>query len=627
MRILERAIGLAVVLAAAIGVATLISASILSADEWPWTRWAVDCRDPDPCDPADEVYKDLLEHASVWLNGLGFGYPRILVKERINPEDPGGPREMFYFAEVSDSKNEGDSETIGVYFPDDKELYIRSDAYFAMGDPGVSGDDPEYGLEESLTFTPVHELFHAVQNNYQDISDDERDWIWEGTADAVLRAFADEFEPELGVKLRARITFDEPLHKPPDDDDAYGTWFFWRNVGRAIDSPSSIAYLDDLLAEDLEDNNGLDGVDRALRPYGGLYKQLPKFFSGLDAQVYFGSLNEIEISLPPGKTEHEKESGSAVKEVAGTAHLLRVKANSTGSGKPLEVEIRFKEDHEDLHLIVDGNRYDIAELGPRNLYRSLIVHGDRRDFDIVVGNVAEETGKSQERSYTLVVTLREVDWCAMTASVTGDIGGSYFGDVAHFSTTGGATIYGAFSNPEMIEGVADWLGGMAEMAGGEGAGEQFEEMKEEMQAGASELPREAFGLSMTNQKLDAEGDEALAFIAGGFSLEASVIGQELAEGFTGSLPLKYLRVVPGPRAESTFDKVPFVWVEGAPGSAQLFITNNDGNLVAGRISGTLYAEGYYKADRSKPVIVVQASFVALEGPTGCLSSLTGLSWQ
>ena len=84
----------------------LIGPPMLNAGEWPWTRWEVDCRDPDPCEPADEIYDDLLEHASVWLDGLGFGAPKILVKERINPEAPGAPRQMFYFAEVSNVKNE-----------------------------------------------------------------------------------------------------------------------------------------------------------------------------------------------------------------------------------------------------------------------------------------------------------------------------------------------------------------------------------------------------------------------------------------------------------------------------------------------------------------------------------------
>lgn len=609
----------AIVVAGAAVLASCCVPSHLSAGDWPWTRWDVDCRDPDPCDPADELYVDLLEHASAWLDGLGFGYPKVLVKERIDPEDPGGPRTDFYYAEVSDSKNERDSESIGVYFPDQEELFLRSDAYFTMGDPGTTFDDPEYGLDESFQFTPVHELFHAVQNNYQNIGDDDRDWIWEGTADAVLRAYADEFEPELGVKLRARVTFDQPLHKPPTDGDAYGTWFFWRNVGQAIGSPSSIGYLSTLLAEDMEDNNGLDGVDNGLRAYGGLYKQLPIFFARLDIDNrYFGTAKKIEATMPRDRRKYEKEFPGTVKEVAGSAHKLKVKANPGGSGKPIEVEIRFKEDHPDLHLIVDGHRYDGAELGPRSLYRSLITQGSQRDFDIVVANVAEEAASSKKKSYTLVVTLRRVDWCSMTARVSGDVGGSYFGDVAHFSTTGGATIYGAFSNPEMIEGMGEWLENMAEQAGGEGAGDEIAARARDFSQGAGELPRETFGLSLSNQRLDAENEEALAFIAGGFTLEASVMGPEVGKGVTGNIPLKMLRVVPGPRAESTLDKLPFAWVEGAPGSAQLFITRNTGDLVAGRIGGTLYAEGYYKPGGSKPVIVVQASFVALQGPTGCM---------
>ena len=380
----------------------------LAAGEWPWTRWTVDCIDPDPCAPADEIYKDLLEHASVWLDGLGFGPPRVQKRERRESDAPGAHRSMHYLAEVSDKKNSDDTESIGVYFPTDDELYLRSDVYFAMGDEGETHETPDYRVEKSNTFTPVHELFHAVQNNYHDISESGRDWIWEGMADAVLRAYADEFESELRVGMKPRGSFDHPLHKPPDEDDAYRTWFFWRNVGRAINSPSTIGYFQDVFGEDLDTNNGLDGVDRALGKHGGLYKRLPDFFSGLDIQKgYFGPVDEIQATLPPDKTEHEEKFGSTVKEVAGTAFHLRVKPRSTGAGKPLKVEISLAEDHEDLHLIVDGRRYDGAASPNRNFFRDEAVDRVGAEYDIVVANIAQTASKSVSRNIMLKVKLRE----------------------------------------------------------------------------------------------------------------------------------------------------------------------------------------------------------------------------
>ena len=384
----------------------------LAAGEWPWTRWTVECIDPETCAPADVIYKDLLEHASVWLDGLGFGAPRVQKRERRESDAPGARRRMHYLAEVSDKKNsesEDETEAIGVYFSTEDELYLRSDVYFAMGEEGEAHKDPYYRLEESRTFTPVHELFHAVQNNYQDISGTERDWIWEGMADAVLRTYADEFESELRVAMKPRVSFDHPLHKPPNEDNqAYGTWHFWLSVGRAIESPSTIRYFQDVLGQDLGANNGLDGVDLALARHGGLYQRLPDFFSELDIHDnYFGPVDEIQAALPAGKTVHEEKFGSAVNEVAGTAFHLQVKPRPTGAGKPLKVEISLAEDHEDLHLIVDGRRYDAAPSPNRNLFRGEAIDRVGAEYNIIIANVAETASKSVSRNIMLKVKLWE----------------------------------------------------------------------------------------------------------------------------------------------------------------------------------------------------------------------------
>ncbi|MDX1643481.1 MAG: hypothetical protein R3244_03880 [Thermoanaerobaculia bacterium] len=612
-----------------LGLTCLCGAGGLFAGQWPWTAWEVRCRDPKACEPADAIYEKLLEHASEWLDGLGFGPPRVTRFKELRHED-GTPRDRpvdKYYAEVSDEKNQGKTESVGVYFQTSDELFLRSEYFFTLGNPGETHDDPRYRAMDHSTFTPVHELFHAVENGYQDLGGTERDWIWEGAADAVARAYADAFEPELRVRERSRHSWDHPLHQPPNRSDRYGTWLFWRNIGRQIGSEGTIAYLHDVLIEDLEENRGLDGVDAALEPHGGLYTQLPRFFADLDIdQSWFGDIDRLRVAMPPGRTSYTKRFGYRhVREVAGSPHRMEVKTGRSSSDEPVEVEIRFASDHPDLHLIVDGTRYDSGGVGSRNRFRDLLLERNEASYEIVVANVAPEAANTTKRGYQFEVELTEVGHCAMSARVSGDVSGSYTGDVAHFSTRGGATNYGVFSNPEMMGDMLDAWGEMAAQFGGEEAQKEIEATKEEWMAEAGEIPRETFGLSLADQDLDDESEQAaLAAIVGGFTLEASVIGTEVKEGFTGSLPLAMLRVVPGPRAESTLDKVAFSWVEGEPGSGQLTISRNTGDLVTGRVSGTLYAEGYRKPDGSKPMIRVDAEFVALPGPMGCLPVAAGL---
>jgi len=593
--------------------AMTIAPAAAVAGEWPWTAWDVGCVDPDPCAPADEVYEPLLEHASSWLDDLGFGAPKVTVK-RLTWDEEGNPvldgRRVWY-AEVDDSKN---AESVGIYYSGTDQLFLRGDAYFTLGEPGEEHDQDEYGARLLYQFTPVHELFHAVQNGYQDIAGTERDWIWEGSAAAVQKAYSDAFEPELGTRRRTR-RFDDSLHRPASGQ-VYGTWLFWRDVGRQIGSPSEIQYLREVLAEDLEENLGLDGVDRALKRFGGLYRQYPRFLAGLGvARGHFGPPAVHRVELARGRSEVKRGFPGKVRRVAGKAAKVEV---SHASDQPVEVEISFVEDHPDLHLIVDGQVYDHGTFGAGNRYEDLLLNRDRASYEVIVADVATEAGESRDLDYQLQVTLREVGDCAMTARVTGDVGGSYFGDVAHFSTEGGATIYGTFSNPEAGLEVMRGFLEMAEQMGAEVPPDAMEEY-EDFAQGAAALPRETFGLSLSDQKLGEQADSsALATLVGGFTLEASLIGTELGERFTGTIPLSSLSVVPGPRAESTLDKVRFVWAPGSPGNGHLALTRNTGGLVAGRVSGTVYAEGYSKPDGSRPVIQVEASFVALPGPTGCL---------
>ncbi len=375
---------------------------------WPTTDWDVGCRHPLVCSPADEVYEEGLRRASVWLESLGFGPPALEMDVRMDEREGAPPRVTpeAYIAHVSDRATAGDEgqSYLGVYDQTDREIYLRSDAFFAMGAPGEDFDDPQFRRRLEQTFVPVHELFHAVQNGYQELSGQTRDWIFEGTADAVTRAYADEHATELRILSGERF-YDSPLHRPADRGQAYGTYHFWLKVGKHIGSRSGVAYLRDVLVEDLRANAGLDGVDRALKGHGGLYELLPWFFTTLELDR-FGEPRSLEADLPPGEREAEHRFRGSVNPVAGRSARLKVE---TSRDTPVLLEIGFAEERPDLHLLVDGIRYDRPGPDGRNVYRRELRGTSSAELNLVLANVASKAGESEKRRYELVVRLHEID--------------------------------------------------------------------------------------------------------------------------------------------------------------------------------------------------------------------------
>ncbi len=611
-RVAARRTGPLVILGAATALILGLS-TVLMAAGWKTTRWTVKCVDPPECAPSDEMYKEDLEAVSRWLEGLGFKAP--VIKYRIP--------DQAYQARVSDAENsDQDGETYGFYDSNNKLIYLKSDLYSATGNEDTAKPNI------ASTLTPAHELFHAVESAYHPGIPDEQNWIWEGMADAVMRAYADEKTPGHGGKMSTR-KFDDPLHYPgrrnsnPDNNEDYGTWFFWLETGRQIKSPSGIGYLHGVLEHKLTAGRGLEAVDQALSPWQGLYDLLPQFFTILEPGQKFRNIIQHKAVLPKGKRESTTKIRGDVDMVAGRAVDLEIKESTNN---PVEVEIRFKEDSPDLHLLVDQNRFDTDRTGPRNIYRGLFLEDEATNLHVIVANVAEKAIKTRDhRPFELEVTLREVGYCSMSASFSGDLTGYVFGDVAHFSTKGGATTYGAFANPEfvgeMMEGMGEFMAAQTDEENGEAIREGMAELRRESEAQAGQIPREALGLSLGDLKLEGEeGDAAgLAFLTGGFTLQLSVLGAPLPKGFTGSLKPAMVHVMPGPRAEANLDKVAFTWAQGEPGAASLTITYNQGGVMAGTLQASLEAEGFVKDDGSKPVINVTAQFIANEGPLGCMT--------
>jgi len=605
--------------AGVIGIALALTASPSAAGEWPWTRWRVWCRDPPDCAPADAVYGPLLEHASRWLDGLDFGPPRVLYT--------GSPEMRYHSATVSDRTNR-EHESVGVYYPLEKRLFLKSDAYFTLGEPGQTHDDPEYQVELSYEFTPVHELFHAVQAGYQEgLAEErpgwyvERRWIVEGTATSVQTAYSKQFEPELQTKKYVRL-FDSPLHEPASKSASYGTWLFWNRVGKQIASPSRVQYLRDVLSEDLTQNRGLDGVDRALKDHGGLYSQLPLFFSGLDIdEGYFGAPPAHRATLPSGEREARHLYPDKVRKVAGDAAKVSVSHSSTN---PVEVEISFVSDDPDLHLIVDGALYDHDALRTRNRYTEVLLGRPTASYDVTVANVAREPGVSRDRDYVLQVELRAAS-CSFSATVAGDTDRKDVdGAMAHFSTRGQVGLMGGMGGRMTAEAKEDLLNAMKMaqglqglVGGAAGVSQEVQDQLVERLQGEIDEEREARGSSGSTLGLslvesgdghlgpDPAGGQATAFKLDAFS------EQGIEPGFTGEVPLDRLAFHTGEFASEGLAPTLYRWDRETEGSASLTVKQYDGQWMEGTVTADLPAiTGILKLDGGKPWVRVSADFVA-----------------
>jgi len=359
--------------------------------KWKTGPWQVKCIDPPDCAPANEIYADQLQKASQWLSSLGFRPPRMRTTS-------GG---AGYRAVVDNGANDRNTkeESIGAYGLESKMLYLNSDSFFAVASTG------NIDLQVGNMYTAVHELFHGVEAAYHKDMPDSGDWIWEGMADAVLKAYVTSVEPTENAKVAARY-FDDPLHLPGRSSGTenkladYGTSMFWYSTGELLDSPDHISYLHQVLTPKpkpkqdsegtgLEDSEGtgLEDIDLGFKKWEGLYNVLPLFFTTLEGGRFFDTTLRKRAVLPSGKRESTTRIQAKVDMVAGRYVELEVQKNS---GRAVEVEIRFKEDNPDLHLVVDQVRYDRAGLGPRNVVRYLLVEEDKETLDVIVVNVAKK---------------------------------------------------------------------------------------------------------------------------------------------------------------------------------------------------------------------------------------------
>lgn len=632
------------VIAAGSSSATAQSCEVNSQQQWlDSIGWSVQCEPgevdtigADACSDSDmgvaAVTREELRLSSEWLKSLCFRAPVVGTVRR---------EKRVYEAWVSDVETEGN---LGLYDPEEEKLYVNSEFYFAMGE-----DEQAHALDVPDTGTMVHELFHAVQENYP--SNEAPYWVGEGTADAVMLAWMNR-QGVTGMKSRSRY-YDDPLHQPRSKMHGYYTSLFWLWLGEALAATDHISYLNELLDEgEFTENDGLADLQNWLESGDAgktLYKLYPRFIADKAKHKVMYANRDRSTTITYKEPEAEKKYRGSVKPVA--ADPVTVKVNIP-TGKSAELEISIRPDNPDLHLVVGDQLYadsplmpdGQAELKPqfrdpywkkqRNRFTTTLDGtGEPHEFFVRVVNVNEEPVNSTTRNYTLEIKLKPVLGCRFSATIQGDSNkGSASGEIAHFSTKGGTTISGAFSNPEQLDQMMQMMEAFGAMGGEEAQKENekaLEQMRAETEAWKREMadgPQETLGLSLIEMKAgDMSDAEAIGVMTGGFKLQASVFDQPVKPGFSGGLNPGHIVAWPGDWTETVSQQIRYEWRPGAPGSGQINITEFSEDRMSGTISATLYGQGVYKeATGEAPKITVNATFKAarhdgpLQGGFGCL---------
>jgi len=293
------------------------------------------------------------------------------------------------------------TNTLGLYFHGDR-IVLDPREFFTLGEPGQTHEDPEFRRLAGNTLTPIHELFHAVQFAYLP-SGVFHQWIVEGTADAALKAYGDHEDPDVAAPITGR-RFDRPLHRPDPAHEAYGTWWFWRELGRKLGSEHDLAYLHRLFQEDLVSGEGIPGLDRFLAHRGGLHQVFPRILRNaarLDAPELFGGALSWRPAASSGTDVLEDTLDLEVQQIAGRLVDLRFRPPGPGV---YQVAVGVVGDHPDIHLVADGeDMLGEAWGASRNRFRFVAEGPGETRFQLLVVNVAEEARTSQAKQVSLEV--------------------------------------------------------------------------------------------------------------------------------------------------------------------------------------------------------------------------------
>ena len=173
----------------------------------------------------DWVEATLAELESVWtrqVDELGFRAPAS--DARTRPENGGDGRLDVYLANVS---------ALGYYGYCAPERQVPGQRYRASGYCVLDDDFVGFATppEGALRATAAHELFHAVQFNY-DFAEDT--WLMEGTATWMEERLADDVDDNrsylrFGQLGRPTVALDRG-----DGFSPYGNWVFFERLSRSF---------------------------------------------------------------------------------------------------------------------------------------------------------------------------------------------------------------------------------------------------------------------------------------------------------------------------------------------------------------------------------------------------------
>ena len=380
-----------------------------SLNDWGLRKWQLECDESCVKNQLDQNtlqrIKDDLQKSAEWLNNLGFPAPTLELKSASKDKS----ETHFYEATITIN-----GKVHGEYDIDTKELKI---------------DTNYLNLRTDANGVASHEIFHAIQASYKNLpalfhNSNGYQWIEEGTADAVAVAWIGRKRP---LKTLPKGEFNLPLNKP---DDHYATSSFWYEVGQFYSSypDTRIQYLDKLLKSISESKMfGLESVDQffktSLGDSRGLYELYPWFIAKHPLDHFYNiDIDKVAFSFPGGEKEVTKTISRKVRQVASDPIYLNVSVPKDFHGS-LRVEILDSTD--DLHLIVDRERFDSAKFDNRRNIAEFAISSAKRESPISqhinkadkqlfirVSNIAKDITQTKDNlSYKLKLTLTPESEC------------------------------------------------------------------------------------------------------------------------------------------------------------------------------------------------------------------------
>lgn len=361
--------------------------------------------------------------SSHWLEGLGFHDPIV----KLAPDD----RKYLAWLDQYYRWFRGNDHHGDVFLRENGVYYPNGDIYISP---------PMIRVQEAVE---AHEQFHGVQNSsapdaFQYSSNwwYNNTWVWEGTARAENLVWAMKSNQNLAFELRY---FDAPLYWIPRPDitgPAYATAPFWLDVGRQLRADDYIGYLPKVFekingqgAPQQQPSTGtIKAVDEAIEELlnergiyrGGLAWAYPEFIRYMlddleTASDHFFLVRPVLMALPSpfgGGPTHTFSEEYDIAPIAANAHKVIARA-PPGRVASLRVEVSSADDeiYKNLHLIVDGRRYDRKPEQPdpnwqRNVFATTISGSDRdAPFFVRIANVGSPAEAMDDR-YTMQITLQ-----------------------------------------------------------------------------------------------------------------------------------------------------------------------------------------------------------------------------